>query len=222
MSLWTILARARRLYPASIAVVDGPEHTTYAQLGDRTDNLARLLEAMGLQAQDRIATLLPNSRAALESYFAAAGLGAILVPLNTRLAPEELRFILADSGTRVLIAAPAFAELTRALLARAAAPVTVVSAGEPFPVATGTALAYPAVEPGQGFPARSTPPEAVAHLYYTSGTTGHPKGVMLTHRNVQLHALAAIAELGLSDRDVWAHVAPMFHLADAWAGFAIT
>jgi acyl-CoA synthetase (AMP-forming)/AMP-acid ligase II len=62
----------------------------------------------------------------------------------------------------------------------------------------------------------------VAHLYYTSGTTGRPKGVMLSHKNVCSHALAAIAELHLTDRDNWIHVAPLFHLADAWATFAIT
>jgi acyl-CoA synthetase (AMP-forming)/AMP-acid ligase II len=63
---------------------------------------------------------------------------------------------------------------------------------------------------------------AVAHLYYTSGTTGRPKGVILTHANVWTHALGAVAELGLSDRDRWAHVAPLYHLADAWATFAVT
>jgi acyl-CoA synthetase (AMP-forming)/AMP-acid ligase II len=62
----------------------------------------------------------------------------------------------------------------------------------------------------------------VAHLYYTSGTTGRPKGVMLTHRNVVAHAHAAIGELGLTSADRWAHIAPMFHLADAWATFAVT
>jgi len=62
----------------------------------------------------------------------------------------------------------------------------------------------------------------VAHLYYTSGTTGRPKGVMLTHKNVCLHALGTIAELRLGDSDIWGHIAPMFHLADAWATFAMT
>jgi len=62
----------------------------------------------------------------------------------------------------------------------------------------------------------------VAHLYYTSGTTGRPKGVMLTHKNVKSHALGTIAEYQLTDRDHWFHVAPLFHLADAWATFAIT
>jgi len=62
----------------------------------------------------------------------------------------------------------------------------------------------------------------VAQLYYTSGTTGRPKGVMLTHKNVKSHALGTIAELHLTDSDNWFHVAPLFHLADAWATFAIT
>jgi acyl-CoA synthetase (AMP-forming)/AMP-acid ligase II len=61
-----------------------------------------------------------------------------------------------------------------------------------------------------------------ANIYYTSGTTGHHKGVVLTHRNVHSHALATVAELGLGDADVWIHAAPMFHLADAWATWAIT
>ncbi len=64
--------------------------------------------------------------------------------------------------------------------------------------------------------------EDVAQIYYTSGTTGRPKGVMLSHKNVSTHALGTIAELHLTDRDVWVHVAPLFHLADAWATWAIT
>jgi acyl-CoA synthetase (AMP-forming)/AMP-acid ligase II len=71
-------------------------------------------------------------------------------------------------------------------------------------------------------PVAEVPPDAPAQLYYTSGTTGQPKGVVLTQRNVDVHARAAIAELGLDSRDTWAHIAPMFHLADAWAVFAIT
>ena len=64
--------------------------------------------------------------------------------------------------------------------------------------------------------------EDVAQIYYTSGTTGRPKGVMLSHKNVTTHALGTIAEIHLTDRDIWIHVAPLFHLADAWATWAVT
>ncbi|HEY7681773.1 MAG TPA: long-chain-fatty-acid--CoA ligase [Gemmatimonadales bacterium] len=223
MSLWTILARARRLHPEQLAVVDGGRRLSYREVGLRVDALARHLQDRGLGAGDRFATLLPNGLACFDCYFAAAGLGAILVPLNTRLHPDELAFILGDSGTRALIADPCFGPLAAEVVARSPGVQTVISTGPTFPLSTlAGAEAYPDRDVASGFTAAQTPPDRVAHLYYTSGTTGRPKGVMLTHRNVWIHALAAVAELGLNQRDVWAHVAPMFHLADAWATFAIT
>ncbi len=223
MSLWTILARARRLYPESPAVVDGGLQITYAELGARVDALAALLRRRGVQPGDRIATLLPNTLSCLESYFAAAGLGAVLVPLNTRLLPEELGFILDDSESTTLIVDPAFAELGASARAGNSRVTTVLSTGETLAPDAGRELvAWPRAGVEEEFDSAATPLDTLAHLYYTSGTTGRPKGVMLTHRNVWVHALAAVAELQLSDRDTWAHVAPMFHLADAWATFAIT
>jgi acyl-CoA synthetase (AMP-forming)/AMP-acid ligase II len=223
MSLWTILERARRLYPEHPAVVDGGRTTSYAELGRGVDRLALHFSRRGVVPGDRIAGLLPNSRACLEAYYAAAGLGAIFVPLNTRLHPDELSFVLGDSGAIALLADPSHAELAAEVLGRSPAVRIAVSTGAPFSASTLSAVdAYPETGSGAGFRAVVTPPAKVAHLYYTSGTTGHPKGVMLTHRNVWAHALGAIAELGLSERDTWAHVAPMFHLADAWATFAIT
>ena len=222
MNLWQILARARHLYPVSTAVVDGGRHISYREVGARVDALAGWLRARGVAPGDRIACLLPNSLPCLEAYFAAAGLGAILVPLNTRLHPDELAFILRDSGSRVLLADPGLGELTAHVLDRETPVGCLLSSAESFPTPTlGPAGAYPDPD-GRPFAATAPPPDAVAHLYYTSGTTGQPKGVMLTHRNVATHALAAVAELGLTDRDRWAHIAPMFHLADAWATFAIT
>ena len=223
MSLWSILTRARRLSPAHIAVVDGGRELSYTALGARVDALAALLQSRGVHQGDRIAALLPNSLQYLESYFAAAGLGAVIVPLNTRLHPDELSFIIGDSESGVLVVDPGFAELAEAVVARGAGFRTVISAGDPFALAgAAQVLGYPSLPAGNDFIPAATPPDALAHLYYTSGTTGRPKGVMLTHRNVWVHALAAVAELGLSERDRWAHVAPMFHLADAWATFAIT
>jgi acyl-CoA synthetase (AMP-forming)/AMP-acid ligase II len=223
MSLWSILARTRRLAHANVAAVDGGCELSYTALGERIDALAALLRAQGVQPGDRIATLLPNSLPCLESYFAAAALGAILVPLNTRLHPDELAWIIGDSGSGVLIVDPGFSPLAESVTAAGASFHTVLSAGNSFPLASAPpVLPWPQTPAAHDFIPAVTPPDALAHLYYTSGTTGRPKGVMLTHRNVWVHALAAISELGLSERDRWAHVAPMFHLADAWATFAIT
>ena len=119
---------------------------------------------------DRVATLLPNSLPCFEAYFAAAGLGAILVPLNTRLHPDELGFILRDSGSRVLLADPSLGELVGAVLARETPVQCLLSSASPFPTPTrGPAGAYPDPD-GRPFAPALPPADAVAHLYYTSST----------------------------------------------------
>ena len=92
MNLWTLLERAARSHPAQLAAVDGELRLDYATLRERCAGMAAGLSHAGVQRGDRIAILEPNSLVFLEVYFAAAGLGAILVPLNTRLAPPELRW----------------------------------------------------------------------------------------------------------------------------------
>src|SRR5688500_6640167 len=137
----------------------------------------------GLRAGERVAILEPNSTEFLESYFAAAALGAILVPLNTRLAAAELAQILAHSGARVLSAHGSFAALVEAVLARGASIDQVVWAGAGERPANVPSRRYDdlAGADAGGFQARAVGPEHVAQIYYTSGTTGAPKGVMLTH-----------------------------------------
>jgi acyl-CoA synthetase (AMP-forming)/AMP-acid ligase II len=156
-----------------------------------------------------VAILSPNCHAFLESYFAAAGADLILVPLNIRLTARDLAFMLDDSGARMLIAHPDLRDLVTESGAE-----SVLFTGPEYEAALRSA-------DDAALPAR-TAGDDVAQIYYTSGTTGTPKGVMLTHANVAIHARAAIAEFCLSGADVWAHVAPLFHLADAWATFAIT
>ena len=222
MNLWSILERARHLHPDRPAAGDDGRTLSYEAVGARVDALAHRLVGLGLGPGDRVAALLPNGLPYFESYFAAAGAGLILVPLNTRLTASDLGFILRDSGSSVLLTDPALAELATAALGEAPEVGRVVWAGA-VPAAVGGMPGEAWPEPsGQPFVPVAAPIEQIAHLYYTSGTTGHPKGVMLTHRNVWVHALAAIAELELKETDVWGHIAPMFHLADAWATFAIT
>ncbi len=225
MDIWLTLNKALELYPDRIGVVDGDRSFTYGQIGDRVKGLARFFKARAIQPGDRISILEVNSHAFLETYYAAAGIGAILNPLNYRLAAREIAYILNDSGTDWLVAASRFAALVKGVLAEDTPLKGVIWIGDP--PETSAEVPYfkydDAVENHAGeFKPAAVGENDVAHLYYTSGTTGRPKGVMLTHKNVCLHALGTIAELKLVDSDVWGHIAPMFHLADAWATFAVT
>ena len=219
------LRKARDLYPDKVAVIDGGRSFTYAQVGERVSALARFFQASAFRPGDRISILEVNSGAFLETYYAAAGIGAILNPLNYRLAPKEIAFILRDSGSTWLVAGSRFAPLVEDLLKEDTPLEGIVWIGD-APSFSHEISAHVYEDVVRAHEGRFKPMEIreddVAHLYYTSGTTGRPKGVMLTHKNVCLHALGTIAELKLTDNDIWGHIAPMFHLADAWATFALT
>jgi acyl-CoA synthetase (AMP-forming)/AMP-acid ligase II len=221
-----ILHKALRLFPRKVAVIGESGRYTYREFGARVYRLAHYLKDIGIRKDDCISLLHFNSHYCLEAYFAAAQIGAILNPLNIRLSPRELSFIISDSDSSLLIVHRDYfeqvsqvmhllPERTIALLWTGKGPLPLFPLGMDYE----EALADSPVTPIQSAQMND---ETVAHLYYTSGTTGRPKGVMLTHKNVCSHALAAIAELHLADDDVWAHIAPLFHLADAWATFAVT
>ena len=224
MNLWTLLERAARSHPAKLAIVDGELRCDYATLRASAAALAAGLARLGVGTGDRVAILEPNSALFLQSYFAAAGLGAILVPLNTRLSAPELVAILGHCGARMLLAHGSLRGVVGELRKLRDEPLTIVwSSEDSTSLQDGERRTEDLLREGcADFRALEVTDEHVAQLYYTSGTTGEPKGVMLTHGNVAWHALGARAELALSDAEVWIHVAPMFHLADAWASFAIT
>jgi acyl-CoA synthetase (AMP-forming)/AMP-acid ligase II len=209
MNLHDLLHTTGRESPEAEAVSCGGVRLSYRELVERVRRLGNVLIAAGLERGDRVAILSPNCHTFLESYFAAAGADLVLVPVNTRLTARDLAFILDDSGAQMLIAHP---EL-RDLVAESAAE-NLLFTGPEYEAALRSAEdgALPASAAGGD----------IAQIYYTSGTTGTPKGVMLTHANVATHARAAISEFRLTCADVWAHVAPLFHLADAWATFAVT
>lgn len=221
-----ILEKAVSLYPHKEAVVCGDRRFTYKQFGDRAYALASAFHGMGIRKGDRIAILHPNGHQYLETYFAAALLGVILNPLNVRLSPKELAFILMDSGARFLIAAPRYKDSVNAVMMLDTYITDIIWTGTQPEKNAFKSLEYEDLvysnQDNSKMPDVSIFDDDVAHLYYTSGTTGRPKGVMLSHKNVCTHALAAIAELRLGDHDHWIHVAPLFHLADAWATFAVT
>jgi acyl-CoA synthetase (AMP-forming)/AMP-acid ligase II len=230
MKLWATLERAASLYPQTPALIDGARTLTYVQARERCERLHAFLEGLGLEPGMRVAVLAWNGIEFFELYYACLRAGLVLVPLNVRLSAAELVEILRDAEARFLFADRSFSTHAQECRARMGALAVCWHGDAPAgwnsaAMTTGRDFEYEreAIGSGGAVPAaRAISAEDLVHLYYTSGTTGRSKGVMLTNRNVATHALGAIAELQLSDADRWAHIAPMFHLADAWATFAIT
>jgi fatty-acyl-CoA synthase len=201
------LERSARVFPDRVAVIDGDRRFTYREFADRSRRLAGALAARGIAPGDRVAALCTNSSAMLEAHNGVPWAGAVLVPLNVRLSPEELRYILEHSGARLLIADALFA----APAAEAAA-----GAGIPVVVAGGDADGYEELLAGAEPLVVPCPDErGLLALNYTSGTTGRPKGVMYAHRGAYLQALAMAMHTGLGPTSRYLWTLPMFH-CDGW------
>src|SRR2546428_6600162 len=181
------------------AIVWGGARLDYAGLRDLSSRIGRHLKTLGARPGDRVAALFPNCHVFLAAYFGALQQDLVLVPINVRLAPREVRTILEHSGSRLLLGDPVLA-----------APLLQTGA-----TAGGGFIARPTGVVGDGV--RQLAPVGAARLYFTSGTTGRPKGVVLTRSNVWAHVRMTAAELGVTERGGWLHAAPGFHLADARA-----
>ncbi|MFC9930012.1 long-chain fatty acid--CoA ligase [Streptomyces sp. NPDC127190] len=193
-------ARRARKTPHRTALLHEERATSYAELHDRTTRLAHLLRARGVRQGDRVAFLGPNHPAFLETLFAAGRLGAVFVPLNTRLAAPELRYQLRDSGSRLLLTVrqPGSAELS--------AHVEVLEAeGDGYETLLAGASTDPLDVP--------VGPDDLCMIMYTSGTTGRPKGAMLTHGNILWNSLNVLVDVDLSTDEVTLVSAPLFHTA---------
>jgi len=205
------IARRARRTPDRVAVLHGGNRLTYAQMHDRVTWLAHGLRGLGIGRGDRVAYLGPNHPAFLETLFAVGTLGAILVPLNTRLAAPELARHLDDSGSRALIYGAGQAGKVAALRDGVPALSDVVALEEP----AGGELGYPALlaagpgtdldEPvGLGDPCM---------IMYTSGTTGGSKGATLSHGNITWNALNVVVDADFRQDEIALVVAPLFHTA---------
>ena len=211
------LRYAEEQFPQRTAVVCGKERFTYAQFAERASRLAGALQKAGVQSGDRVAFLSGNCHRLLEAYYGVVEAGAVLLPLNIRLAPQELAYILNDSGARVLFLQRQFLELTDSLRST----LTSVNSFYSLDGSTGaswTSHDYEALL-SDALPYRTdimqVDENSLAELFYTSGTSAEPKGVMLTHRNVYLHALNAGLALHTNNESVELHTIPLFH-ANGW------
>jgi acyl-CoA synthetase (AMP-forming)/AMP-acid ligase II len=196
--------------PNRPASVFAGRQRSFAEQADRVARLAGGLRASGVRPGDRVAYLGLNSDRQLEFYLAVPWADAVVVPLNTRWAAAELAFALNDSGAETLFVDDAFGAMIPAL--REAVPNlrTVVHAGD-APAPEGT-VAYESWTAGTDpVPDARRGDDALAGIFYTGGTTGFPKGVMLSHRNL---AISGLRSRTIMPGGRFLHVAPMFHIAD--------
>ncbi len=214
------LNRSRRLFPDKTAVVDGETEHTYGELGDRVDRFSNVLLDMGIKKGDKVAILSPNTRHMLESFFSVPQTGAILVPLNYRLNPDELSYIINHSDSKIVLVDYEYAPLLESAAGELKKVEKYILTGDGDYGGGLTIVKYEdLLEDASAEP----PPDAgleetdLATINYTSGTTANPKGVMLSHRACYLNACDYLIHLRVVYQDVYLHTLPMFH-ANGWGG----
>ena len=205
--------RARALYSDREAVVDGSLRLTYAQFGDRCDRWVAALRRIGVTKGDRVAYISPNTHSQLESFYAVPQVGAVLVPINFRLKPREIEYIIQHSGSTVVCAHADYleaVETVRDACSDVRHWVALEGAHDEW-------LDYETLlEAESGHFERSSVDERdLLAINYTSGTTSRPKGVMITHRNAYMNVVGTLVHLPMTCADRYLWTLPMFH-ANGW------
>src|SRR6202051_555742 len=212
------LRYAEQQYPRRIAAVCNQDRFTYAEFAERTRRLAGALRQTGVQPGDRVAFLSTNCHRLLEAYYGILEAGAVLLPLNIRLAPTELAYILNDASATVLFVEKQFLGLVEAFRKEIpsvrmicqldGAPEAAWLSDRNYDELLRDATPYRA-------DIAAIDENALAELFYTSGTSANPKGVMLTHRNVYLLAVHVCMAFQIPNGNVELHTIPLFH-ANGW------
>jgi fatty-acyl-CoA synthase len=229
LTLTQFFERSRRLFACKTLATRRPGQPlfryTYAEFAERTMRLAGVLRDLGVRRGDRVATLAWNSHRHLELYWAIPLSGAVLHTLNFRLSASDLTYIINHAGDTVIFVDASVWPTLAAIRDRLTTVRTIVLMQDGAPGAAGQAPIPADLPEYEALLAAATPlPQwsrasetDAAAMCYTSGTTGHPKGVVYTHRALYLHCLAqAMADsMALSENDVILHIVPMFH-ANAW------
>lgn len=205
--------RARRLYADREAVVDGDLRFTYREFLDRCDRWSSALQSMGVGQGDRVAYIAPNTHTHLEGYYAVPQMGAVLVPINYRLQPDDFEYIINHCGAKVVCAHPDYFEAVDSIRES-------LSNVEHFVALEGEAEGWVDYEAsirdhGPNFERVEIDERDLITINYTSGTTARPKGVMVTHRSAYINIMNTLAHQHLTPSDRYLWTLPMFH-ANGW------
>jgi len=210
------LDRGAFVYPDRIAIVDEPDapgslgRITYAEFDARARGFAARLDALGLDVGERIAIVSPNSARFLIAIFGVSGSGRVLVPINFRLKPEEVEYIVEHSGAALVLVDPECADLVAGVTNCEVVVMDGAADGDFFAPATTEPRFWAGDE------------DATASINYTSGTTARPKGVQLTHRSLWLSAAMFGWHAGINDRDVFLWTLPLFHVNGWGMSYALS
>ncbi|TMJ26930.1 MAG: long-chain fatty acid--CoA ligase [Alphaproteobacteria bacterium] len=219
-SLTQGLRRALQTRPAAPSTAFGTRRRTWEQTADRVARVAGALAALGIKRGDRVAILALNSDRYFELMYALPWIGAVMVPLNTRLAAPEIEYILEDSGAVGLFIDAAMAHHLSALEGRMAAVREVIWLDD---ISSPDGMLHyedlTAYDMADDLGAAN---DETAGLFYTGGTTGRSKGVMLSHANLVVNAMNAVAGMGFDSDTAYIHSGAMFHLADGASTFGVT
>src|SRR5947199_3590539 len=214
-SIGDLLRRSGSREPAKLAVSCGSVSWTFAAMDAICNRLGRGLLGLGVKKGDRLAVLSRNSHAFAALRFAVARIGAVLVPINFMLNPDEVNFILKSSGAKLLAAGPDFVEAARAASARDCAVEKLIwlPGEDPATAPAGLTTFDDLLHPGSSFLDASVDSRDLAQIVYTSGTESLPKGAMLTHEAVMWQYVSCIIDGGMSADDKFLHALPLYHCA---------
>lgn len=213
----SFLERSASVFRDKDAIVYRQRRWTYPEMATRVRQLASALRAWGLKKGDRVAFICPNTPPLLEAHFGVPLAGGVLVAINTRLAPNDIRYILNDSGARLIFVDTEFSHLVAAVRSELETVREIVHIADEFANILGGELAGLEYESflagGTSEPLESLLEDenAPITINYTSGTGGRPKGVVYTHRGAYLNALGEALEMKMNSRSVYLWTLPMFH-----------
>ena len=217
MNIGTLLTKSARTFPDNLAVACGPRQWTYAEFNERVNRLANVFCRLGLRPGGHVAILMQNLPEMLESMFACFKVGAAAVPINFRLHPNEIAFIIDHSEAELVVLSAEFNAPISQVKDRLPRVRYVVTIAE----AQGDMLDYETLIRAEcgAFNDVDVDPDDVAWVFYTSGTTDQPKGALLTHRNLLAMTMSFYADIcqGFGPDDVALHAAPLSHGSGLYA-----